>query len=151
MMSLILTVLSMTVASCHPASSAENDVDEDSVWVAGIVKSVLNPEFKSMEDFASYLSEERNADYDRVIMLSLHDKTVLTIANVVLKKYGHITPALIGQEYTEHENVYQSMNDINSQQPSPYTIEEIESNASEIADTTQKIATSLCNHKTKEE
>lgn len=109
-----ITVLSLIVSavitSCDKwPSNYDIAEDEDSVYVAEIVKSVVNPQFTNVSDAVNFqITSKEGASIDSAF-LALPETTLRNVANVVLQKKGFINKLEIVYEYKAHPDIYNNL------------------------------------------
>lgn len=107
-----ITVLSLIVSAVITSCDKRPfnyDTAEDSVYVAEIVKNVVNPQFTNVSDAVNFQITSREGASIDSAFLAISETTLRNIANVVLQKKGFINKLEIVYEYKAHPDVYDNL------------------------------------------
>lgn len=104
-------MLTLLPAACveRGASDYNYDEAEDSIWICGVVESIVNPEFENVADVLVFRDNTRaNYTIDSVF-LSMPDEVITNVASVVIKKIGSVNKLSLVSEYLTNNAIYNAL------------------------------------------
>lgn len=111
---IMLLCMAFTVSSCDYFRFGKTStlLEEDSIMFAKQFKAIQNPEFKTVDEMISYVSDLKQSYTADSIFRTIPEENLKEIAGVVLKREGYLDKSMIVAEYKENYNkVYKYLPD----------------------------------------
>ena len=110
----MLSCVAFTVSSCDYVEFGKTSkiLEKDSLMIAKEFKALQNPEFKTVDEMVSYVSDLKQSYTADSIFRTIPEENLKEIAGVVLKREGYLDKSLIVEEYKEnYDKVYKYLPD----------------------------------------
>ena len=110
----MLSCVAFTVSSCDYVEFGKTSkiLEKDSLMIAKEFKALQNPEFKTVDEMVSYVSDLKQSYTADSIFRTIPEENLKEIAEVVLKREGYLDKSLIVEEYKEnYDKVYKYLPD----------------------------------------
>ena len=110
----MLSCVAFTVSSCDYVEFGKTSkiLEKDSLMIAKEFKALQNPEFKTVDEMVSYVSDLKQSYTADSIFRTIPEENLREIAGVVLKREGYLDKSLIVEEYKEnYDKVYKYLPD----------------------------------------
>ena len=110
----MLSCVAFTVSSCDYVEFGKTSkiLEKDSLLIAKEFKALQNPEFKTVDEMVSYVSDLKQSYTADSIFRTIPEENLKEIAGVVLKREGYLDKSLIVEEYKEnYDKVYKYLPD----------------------------------------
>ena len=111
---IMLSCVAFTVSSCDYFEFGKTSkiLEKDSLMIAKEFKALQNPEFKTVDEMVSYVSDLKQSYTADSIFRTIPEENLKEIAGVVLKREGYLDKSLIVEEYKEnYDKVYKYLQD----------------------------------------
>lgn len=111
---IMLSCVAFTVSSCDYVEFGKTSkiLEKDSLMIAKEFKALQNPEFKTVDEMVSYVSDLKQSYTADSIFRTIPEENLKEIAGVVLKREGYLDKSLIVEEYKEnYDKVYKYLPD----------------------------------------
>lgn len=111
---IMLSCVAFTVSSCDYFEFGKTSkiLEKDSLLIAKEFKALQNPEFKTVDEMVSYVSDLKQSYTADSIFRTIPEENLKEIAGVVLKREGYLNKLLIVEEYKEnYDKVYKYLPD----------------------------------------